>query len=209
MKSGLTEIIFVIDRSGSMSGIASDVIGGFNEFIKKQREVLEGKLCKVSAYKFDDVYETIFENVDLCNVNLLTSKDFEPRGSTALLDAVGRTIDNVGLRLYNTLEEDRPERVLIVVITDGRNNASVEYTIEQVKSKIEQQTQVYNWDFAYIGANQDAWAVGTGYNVAASSTLNYVADSLGVCDMFDKLDKSITSYRICSTKKSFNFETDK
>jgi len=208
MKVGYTEIIFVIDRSGSMDAIASDIVGGLNALIKEQREKLVNAICKVSAYKFDDVYETIFENQDLATLRVMTLEDFQPRGMTALYDAVGTTIDNVGVRLHNTPEEERPERVLVVVITDGLNNASVKFTAEQVKEKIQHQTQVYSWDFAYIGANQDSWTVGGNLGYSQGTTLDYVADSAGVEGMFDKLSKSTLSYRAVQKKACFAFEPD-
>ena len=212
MKSGLTYIIFVIDRSGSMSSIRSDMIGGFNSFIKKQQEAKIGT-CRVFAYKFDTEYETMFENTDLYEVPLLTEKNYEPRGGTALYDSLGKTITDIGLRLNSTPEEERPEKVLIVTITDGEDNShltnknTVKYNSQQVKEMVKHQTEVYKWDFAYIGANQDSWAVGQSMGYQAGTTLDYVADSAGTAVAFDTLARSTTMYR-ASKCASFNFVPD-
>jgi len=208
MRLGYTEIIFVIDRSGSMRKIASDVVGGLNSFIKEQREKLGDAPCKVSAYKFDDVYDVMFENQDLQTLKDMVDVDFEPRGWTALYDAFCTTVDNVGIRLHNTPEEERPERVLVVVITDGLENASIKFNHQDVKNRIDHQTQVYSWDFVYIGANQDSWAVGSNLGYSAGTTLDYVADSQGVNVMFDKLSKSTLSYRAAPIKANFLFDKD-
>ena len=212
MKQGLTYIIFVIDRSGSMESIRTDMIGGFNAFIREQKSVNPGD-CRVVAYKFDTVYEPMFEDKPLAEVPELTTETYEPRGSTALYDSLAKTIVDIGARLAALPEDQRPERVLIATITDGEDNSHLtgdfkHYTSEQVKEMVDHQRTVYSWDFAYIGANQDAWAVGGNMGYAASSTLNYVADSDGTAYAFDKLSKGVTSYRCCAVKADFAFDAD-
>jgi hypothetical protein len=211
MKSGLTYIIFVIDRSGSMSSIRADMIGGFNAFIKSQQDAKIGT-CRVFAYKFDTTYEPMFEDIDLYQCPLLDNNNYEPRGGTALYDSLGKTIVDIGVRLESTSEEERPEKVLVVTITDGEDNSHLEtiqglkrYTSQEVKDMVEHQKSKYNWDFAYIGANQDAWAVGSSMGYSAGTTLNYVADSAGTALAFDMLDRSTTSYRSAARGASFKF----
>ena len=211
MKSGLTYIIFVIDRSGSMSSIRADMIGGFNAFIKSQQDAKIGT-CRVFAYKFDTTYEPMFEDIDLYQCPLLDSNNYEPRGGTALYDSLGKTIIDIGVRLSDMPEEERPEKVLFVTITDGEDNSHLDrtqglksYTSQEIKDMVEHQKTVYNWDFAYIGANQDSWAVGSSMGYSAGTTLNYVADSKGTALAFDMLDRSTTSYRSAARGASFKF----
>jgi len=206
MKSGLTYLVFVIDRSGSMTSIKTDMIGGFNTFIKTQKDAKLGE-CKVFAYKFDDVYEAMFENVDLNDTPQLDENNYVPRGWTALYDAVATTIDNMGARLAAMKEEERPEKVLVVTITDGEENRSKKFNQNDVASRIQTQRDQYNWDFAYIGANQDAWAVGTSMNIA--SNLNYTADSAGVACAFASLSDSSKDYRKTKGARfAFKLDTD-
>jgi hypothetical protein len=212
MKSGLTYIIFVIDRSGSMSSIRADMIGGFNSFIKAQRDANIGD-CRVFAYQFDTEYSTIFENVDINKVSNLTEKTYEPRGGTALYNSLGKTINNIGILLSSLPESERPEKVLVVTITDGEDNSLLtndseaqNYTSAKVKEMVKHQTEVYRWDFAYIGANQDAWAVGGSMGVA--NNLNYAATSAGTAYAFDNLTKSTLSYRSAGVATAFAFSPD-
>lgn len=205
MKKGLTYIIFVIDRSGSMESIYRDMIGGFNSFITTQRK--NPGAAKVFAYKFDTVYEPMFENVDIQDQSVcLNEKNYQPRGSTALNDSLGKTIVDVGVKLSALPESERPEKVLLVTITDGMDNEHLDntdkrYNNAQIKEMIDHQTKVYNWDFAYIGANQDAWAVGSSMGYSLGTTLDYCADSDGVACAFDNLSKSTTNYRSAPMKK--------
>ena len=198
MKSGLTYIIFVIDRSGSMASIRDDMIGGFNTFIQTQRDAKLGQ-CKVFAYKFDTEYEIMFEDRDLSEVPALDRSSYSPRGDTALYDSLGKTISDMGQRLASMKEEDRPEKVLVVTITDGEDNSRLRgerytrYSADKVKEMVDHQTKNYKWDFAYIGANQDAWAVGGRMGVA--SNLNYTATSAGTAYAFDNLARSTNNYR--------------
>ena len=208
MKSGLTYIIFVIDRSGSMEKIRNDMIGGFNAFIETQRKV-PGE-CRVFGYKFDTKYEPMFENLDIKDVPTLDRNSFVPRGNTALYDSLGKTIVDMGKRLASTPEEYRPEKVLVVSITDGEDNNHLEgeytrYDASSVKSMVAHQTQVYKWDFAYLGANQNAWAVGGSMGVAQAASLNYSPDSHGVAVAFAGLDDSVRSYRTSAKGTKFAF----
>lgn len=209
MKNGLTYIIFVIDRSGSMESIRNDMIGGFNSFIKSQQEANIGE-CRVFAYKFDTAYEPMFEDLDLNFVPVLTRESYVPRGGTALYDSLGRVIDNIGQRLSNMSESERPAKVLVVTITDGAHNSNLldngpQFTAEEVKEKVKHQTEVYSWDFAYIGANQDAWAVGNSMGYSQGTTLNYVANSSGSALMFNSLSDSTVKYRTAAVGSRFCF----
>ncbi len=196
MKKGLTEIIFIVDRSGSMSSIRMDMIGGFNSFIKSQQKLATE--CKVSFYQFDTgtpIVEKVYEALELARVPELTELTFVPRGGTPLYDAIAFVVKSVGERLTNTAEENRPERVLVVTITDGEENSSNEWTLVQVKQMIEHQEQKYKWEFVYLGANQDAWAVGQRLGVKASSTLTYTANVAGTAAMWDSLSTKTMAYR--------------
>ena len=208
MKKNLTYIIFVVDRSGSMSSIAKDMIGGYNAFIKAQKDANAGD-CKVFFYQFDTQYDAVYENVDINHVAELTDKTYVPRGGTALYCSLGKTIKNIGEKLSNLNESERPERVLIATITDGEDNSLLErneiYDSEQVKEMIKHQTEKYGWDFVYIGANQNAWAVGNKMGIAGNTKLNYVASAKGTSEMFDKLSKGTLSYRSATAKAAFAF----
>jgi hypothetical protein len=211
MKSGLTYIIFVIDRSGSMSSIRTDMIGGFNAFIKAQRDANIGE-CRVFAYQFDTEYSTIFENLNINDVPNLTEKTYQPRGGTALYNSLGKTVVDIGTRLASLPESERPEKVLVVTITDGEDNSELrnfsvsEYDSSKVKEMVKHQTEAYKWDFAYIGANQDAWAVGA--TMGVTNNLNYVADSVGTARAFGNLTKSTLSYRSAPVASAFAFTND-
>jgi len=202
MKKDLTEIIFVVDRSGSMDSIRTDMIGGFNAFIKEQKKNKIG-LCRVSFFQFDTqppIPEKVFEAIDLDVVPDLTTKTFVPRSGTPLWDAVAFSIKLVGERFDALPEDEKPEKVLMVTITDGEENSSREWTAEQVKQMIEHQTEKYGWQFAYLGANQDAWHVGGSMGVKSSHSLSYVASPGGTSEMFKSLSKSATKYRAASAE---------
>lgn len=206
MKKGLCHLIWVVDRSGSMSNIASDMIGGYNEFIKKQKELPDE--CFVSFYQFDNIYETVFERVNLKNVVELTDKTYSPRGNTALYDAIGKTINTYGKYLGDLNESERPERVLFVVITDGMNNASTEFDSTKIKDMIKHQTDKYNWDFVFLGSNIDAWEAGGSIGVSTSSTLQFANNAGSVKAAFLSMSDNATKYRSVSTKTSYEFSPD-
>ena len=169
MKKNLTELIICLDESGSMNSVVSDTIGGFNTFIETHQK-LPGE-AKLTLVKFDTKYEIIHNGVDVRKVEPLNGKTYMPSGMTALLDAVGRTIDEVGKRLSVTPENEKPEKIIFMVLTDGEENSSREYTKEQIKEKTKHQTNVYDWQFLFLGADQDAWS--NAHNIGISNAVNF------------------------------------
>ena len=204
MKKDYTKIVFVVDRSGSMGSIANDVIGGYNKFIADQKALKHGT-CDVTFYQFDTEYDAVYENTPIDFVKDLDHKTFVPRGGTALLDAVGTTIKNVGDHLAKLQESERPEKVLVVIITDGEENSSRSYNWDKVKTAVEHQTKVYNWQFTYIGANQDAWQVGANLGIAGGASLTYAANSKGTLNAFASLSCNTANYR-SFTNASFAYD---
>lgn len=182
MRENLTEMVFVLDRSGSMSGLAADTIGGFNELIEKQKKI-EGD-AYVTTVLFDHEYEVLHDHVALEEVAPLTDKEYFARGSTALLDAVGRTIDAVGARLAATAEDERPEHVVFVITTDGRENSSREYTAKRVRGMIEHQQQKYSWQFVFLGANMDAVSEARKLGISAKYAADFTPSHSGVRKMY-------------------------
>ena len=193
MKKGLTELVFIIDRSGSMGGIESDTIGGFNAMLKEQQAV-EGEAI-VTTVLFDDKYELLHDRIDIRAVAPLTDKDYTVRGSTALLDAIGRTIHKIRAAQQHTDENYRAEKVLFVIITDGQENASREYSAESVKTRIERQKQKYGWEFVFFGANMDAVMEAGKLGIAADRAQNYCADAIGTSKVYTAMSAFSTAYR--------------
>ena len=154
MKKALTEIVFILDRSGSMSGLESDTIGGFNALISKQKK--EDGQALVSTVLFDDRSEVLHDRVPLERIEKMTDKDYYVRGCTALLDAIGGAIHHIGNVHKYAREEDRPERTLFIITTDGMENASKRYTYDKVKQMVERQKSKYGWEFIFLGAKIDA-----------------------------------------------------
>lgn len=198
----LTEIIALIDRSGSMVTIKSDMIGGFDTFVAEQRK-LPGE-CVVSLYEFDDKFDVLFEEKPLAEV---PSLPLEPRGMTALHDALGRAITLVGERLAAKPEEKRPGKVVFLIITDGAENSSREFKIKDVRRLVKHQTDVYGWQFAFLGANIDSFAVGGSYGVSGASTMDYQATAQGTQVMYASVGRSVSAYRTNATN-SLSFATD-
>lgn len=182
MRENLTEMVFVLDRSGSMSGLAVDTIGGFNELIEKQKKI-EGR-AYVTTVLFDHEYEVLHDHVALEEVAPLTDKEYFARGSTALLDAVGRTIDAVGARLAAAPEEERPAHVVFVITTDGMENSSREYTAQRVRGMIEHQQQKYSWQFVFLGANMDAVSEARKLGISAKYAADFTPSHSGVRKMY-------------------------
>ena len=190
MNAEKTEIIVVLDRSGSMVTIAHDMRGGFDTYMKDQQK-LSGE-CVVTLCQFDEQYDVVYEAKSIADVPPL---ELVPRGWTALYDAIGKTITSAGERFRALLEEERPGKVLFVIITDGMENSSKEWKQAAVKEAIERQTAVYKWEFVFFGANQDAVTTGAGLGIRAANSVTYTACSRGVEQMSSVLSAGTTNYR--------------
>lgn len=186
MKKNLTEMIFILDRSGSMCYLVDDTIGGFNSMIENQKK--EDGEAYVTTVLFDDKYELLHDHIDIQEITPITSKEYFARGCTALLDAVGKTINAIGNRLSNTPEEERPEKVIFVITTDGRENASREFTKKSVKEMIEHQQSKYSWTFVFLGANMDAVDEATSLGINASHAHSYTASAQGTSSLYSAVD---------------------
>lgn len=193
MNKNVTEIIFLLDRSGSMSGLESDTIGGFNAFIKKQSE-LEGETL-VTAVMFDDQYEVLWNGIDAKNVKL-SDREYYVRGCTALLDAVGKTILDVGHRLSMAIEEQKPGKVIFVITTDGMENASREFNYDKVKELIKHQQEKYNWEFIFMGANIDAVKEADSLGINVENAYNFEASEDGVEKMYNVICEAVSEKRM-------------
>ncbi len=190
MRDDYTHIAFVLDRSGSMDVIASDTIGGFNSFIESQKKV-PGK-ATFTLLQFDDEFEPVYKNVDLQTVRPL---DFHPRGLTALYDAVGKTIVETGEFLSTLPESERPSKVIFVILTDGFENASKEYTAGQISQMITHQREVYSWEFVFLAANQDAITTAKGLSIPVTSAMSFAVNTMGVASSYDSIAKNLSNYR--------------
>jgi uncharacterized protein YegL len=207
MKQNYTKLVFIADRSGSMSNIASDMSGGLNSLLEKEKINNIGE-CDVSIYEFDDKYNVVYKNKNIQDVPKYT---LQPRGSTALYDAIGKTINSVGNDLSSLDEKDRPDRILFVIITDGYENASKEFTQQQIHSMIEHQENVYKWTFSYLGANQDAFSVANSFGIVDNSkVLNYQPTASGILHSFNALHTNVSAFRklrnVDDAKKAYCFK---
>jgi hypothetical protein len=193
MNKNLTEIIFLLDRSGSMAGLEDDSIGGFNAFVKKQSE-LEGETL-VTTVLFDDEYEVLWNGYKACDVKL-TENEYFVRGSTALLDAVGKSILDVGYRLSKAPVEKRPGKVIFVITTDGMENASREFTHKKVKELIKHQQEKYNWEFIFMGANIDAAKEAGNIGIEKHNAYSFQATEEGVEAMYCQISEVVSEKRL-------------
>lgn len=193
MKKGLTEIVFILDRSGSMSGLEKDTIGGFNSLIEKQKK--EEGLCLVSTVLFDYDSDVIHDRVDIHKVNPLTEKEYFARGSTALLDAIGGAIHHIGNVHKYAREEDRPEKTLFVITTDGMENSSRQYTYSKVKQLVQRQKEKYGWEFMFLGANIDALETAESFGIDRDMAVDYKNDEAGTALNYQVLSDTIKSVR--------------
>lgn len=192
MNQNLTDITVILDRSGSMYSCRDDAQGGLNAFINEQKEA-EGEAVFTLA-QFDDKYEVVHDGVSIQDVPECT---LNPRGGTALYDAIGRTITTIGQRLDKLTEQERPGKVVVVIITDGMENASYEYSGHNVKTMIDHQQDKYSWEFVYIGANQDAIKVGASIGVKAQSSVTY--DVCNTKDVFATTSAKVSGLRSGAT----------
>ena len=196
MRENLTELVFILDRSGSMGGLESDTIGGFNSMITRQQKE-EGEAL-VSTVLFDDVTDVIHDRVPIGEVEALTEEDYFVRGCTALLDAVGGAIKHIGNIHKYAREEDRPAKTLFVITTDGLENASRNYTFKDVKKMIQRQKEKYNWEFIFLGANIDAIEVAGHMGISRDRAANYNCDKAGTALKYRILEATVSRVRKCA-----------
>ena len=193
MKNNTTELVFILDRSGSMSGLEKDTIGGFNSMIEKQRRQ-DGE-CYVSTVLFDNVSEVLHDRVKLSEVKPMTEDDYTVRGCTALIDAIGGAIHHIGNVHKYARPEDVPEHTLFVITTDGMENASRRYSSEQVKTMIKRQKEKYGWEFLFIGANIDAVETAARYGIDEDRAVNYMADQEGTQILYESVSEAVCNVR--------------
>lgn len=192
MKKNLTELVFILDRSGSMAGLENDTIGGFNSLIEKQKR--EDGEAYVTTVLFDNFSETVHDRVNIKDVEPLTEKEYFVRGCTALLDAVGTTIRHIENIHRYARPEDVPERTMFVITTDGMENASREYSAEKVKEMIEERKKL-GWEFLFLGANIDAVETAGRFGIGADRAVNYHADSKGTALNFSVMSNTVSAFR--------------
>lgn len=193
MKNNITELVFILDRSGSMAGLESDTIGGFNSLIEKQR-TQQGE-CYVSTILFDNVCEVLHDRVSLSKIKRMTEDDYTVRGCTALIDAIGGAVRHIGNIHKYARPEDVPEHTMFVITTDGMENASHIYSSDEVKKMVERQKEKYGWEFLFIGANIDSVETAKGFGIAADRAVNYHADSRGTEVVFNAVSESVCNLR--------------
>ena len=196
MRKNLTEIVFILDRSGSMHGMEADTIGGFNSMIEKQK-AMEGHAC-VSTILFDNESVVLHDRVGLSKIKPMTEKDYTVRGCTALLDAIGGAIHHIALVHKYARKEDVPEHTVFVIITDGMENASKHYTAERVKQMIEKEKNKYGWEFIFLGANIDAVETASNFGISQDRAVTYRSDSQGTRLNYEVVNDAVTCVRQCA-----------
>ncbi len=199
-KNNITELVFIIDRSGSMAGLESDTIGGFNAMIEKQKK-LDGE-CYVSTILFDNVSEVLHDRIKLSKISKMTDKDYTVRGCTALIDAIGEAIHHIGSIHKYARPEDVPEHTLFVITTDGMENASHIYDSGTVKKMIEERKEKDNWEFIFIGANIDAVETAVHIGINKENAVNYNSDSKGTKIMYNAVSKAVGKVRASASLSS-------
>ncbi|MBP3217279.1 MAG: VWA domain-containing protein [Lachnospiraceae bacterium] len=207
-RKGLTELVMILDRSGSMRGLEADTIGGFNSLIEKQKRE-EGE-AYVSVILFDDKMEVVYDRVDIQKVEPMTENQYYVRGCTALLDAVGRAIHHIGTIHRYARREDVPEKTIFIITTDGMENASREYSYDQVRRMIERQKEQYQWEFLFLGANIDAVREAGRFGINAQHAVNYEHDGQGTRLNYDVLSGAVGCARRAESASVMNayFESD-
>lgn len=193
MKNNITELVFILDRSGSMSGLESDTIGGFNAMIEKQKS-LDAK-CFVSTVLFDNRIEVLHDRLNLKEISKMTDRDYRVGGCTALIDAIGSAIHHIGNIHKYARPEDVPEHTMFIITTDGQENASLRYTASQVKQMIEHQKEKYGWEFIFLGANIDAVETAANFGIDRERAVNYHSDSEGTQLNYQVMSEAILSVR--------------
>ncbi|NLC40556.1 MAG: VWA domain-containing protein [Clostridiaceae bacterium] len=193
MKKELVELVFILDKSGSMAGLEGDTIGGYNSMLDKQKSV-EGE-CHITTVLFDHNYELLHDRIDIHAISPISDKEYFVGGMTALLDAVGLTINKIAKVQKNTAKEYRAEKVMFVIITDGYENASKEYSSDKVKKMIEKQKKEFDWEFVFLGANIDAVETAGNLGISADRAVDYLSDSEGTRLSYQAMSSAVAAYR--------------
>lgn len=204
MRKGLTEVVFILDRSGSMSGLEADTIGGFNSMIDKQRK--EDGEAYISTVLFDDRSEVIYDRVPVNRVEPMNDKQYYVRGCTALLDALGGAIHHIANVHKYAREEDRPEKTIFIITTDGMENASHIYSVKEVKKMVEKQKEKYGWEFLFLGANIDAIEVAGRFGIGADRAINYECDKKGTALNYSVLSNTVSAVRKAKSRVEMDEE---
>lgn len=198
-KENFTSINVIIDESGSMQGLAHDTIGSFNQFLAEQKEVPGEAAFTLCTFNVD--YRLVHDFIKLGTVPVLDNTVYRPSGGTALLDAVGTTIDSVGAKLAAMPEDERPSKVIFLIITDGEENQSHTFTKEQIRAKVEHQREAYKWEFVFIGANVDAFHEGQALGVSAQNSVAYTASKGGTHQLYNAVSSNLRSYRLADANE--------
>ena len=196
MNNQLTELVFILDRSGSMSGLEGDTIGGFNAMIEKQKK--EPGEALVSTVLFDDESEVLYDRVPLGKIPAMTDRDYWVRGCTALIDAIGGAIHHIGLVHKYIREEDRPEHTIFVITTDGMENASYRYTSDEVKAMVKKEKEKYGWEFLFLGANIDAVETAAHFGIDRDRAVTYRNDPRGQALNYAGVSEAVSAVRCCA-----------
>lgn len=194
MNDNLTEIAFILDRSGSMESMIEPAISGFNRLLREQQQVTGS--ARFTLVLFDDQYETPVQSLPIAEVVELDTTTYVPRGSTALLDAIGRTIDELGAKLAAIPEPERPGQVIVAILTDGMENASTCFSWRQISTRIRHQTEAYQWKFLFLGANQDAIATARRMSIQAADSSNFAMDAHSYGAVKDALNRKMSAIRL-------------
>ncbi|WP_342567412.1 hypothetical protein MKY09_01605 [Psychrobacillus sp. FSL K6-4046] len=193
MQKNVTELVFILDKSGSMAGLETDTIGGFNAMLDKQKK--EKGEAIVTTVLFSDDYELLHDRINIKGVSFMTDRDYQVGGMTALLDAIGSSIQKIGNTQKRTSYEERANRVLFVITTDGMENSSCEYNYEKIRSMISRQKEKYGWEFIFLGANIDAIATAANFGIAEEFAVKYYADKEGTRLNYESVSDVVSSYR--------------
>lgn len=193
MKTGMTELVFILDKSGSMEGLEYDTIGGFNAMLKKQQE--EAGEAVVTTVLFDDQYELLHDRINIKGIRPITDKEYFVGGSTALLDAIGKTIHKIGTAQKYTSEELRADKVMFVITTDGMENASMEYSHHKIRQMVEHQKKKYGWEFIFLGANIDAAETAEQFGIGRDRAVTFHADEEGTKLNFKVINETVSNFR--------------
>lgn len=207
MKDNYCHISVVLDRSGSMASIRTDTIGGLYTFVEEQKKV-DGN-ATLSLVQFDDVVDDVFIFNDINDIDINKDYNFIPRGMTALYDAIGRSIVKTGEELSKMSEDERPSKVIFVIITDGAENSSREYSHGDINKMIKHQSDTYSWEFVFLGANIDAVSTATSLGIKGGNSITYAANSKGVDNVYGSVSSNLSAFRCASTldASSYSFFT--